>query len=818
MLYPPNIENKLGFDLIRHWISERCLSKQGCELIETIQFSTHFESIEQELNRVFEFVKIIQNGHEFPTENYHDLRLALSRIRPQGTFPIAEEVYDLKMSLSTLKAIAAFFKSDERQTLYPMLAASASNLKLYPFVYELADRIVGKNAIIRDNASPELHRLRRLIIAKQQQVSKTVAHILRQAQQSSWVDSESQPVIRDGRLLIPVLANHKRQIKGIVHDESLSGKTVFIEPVEAIEINNTIREIMSDEKREIRRILIAFADEIRPYINDLIEAYNLLGVFDFIRAKALLAIWMKATKIGITKEPLVNLHDAVNPVLYCSFLSEKKDVVPLTILLNNKQRILLISGPNAGGKSVALKTVGLLQYMMQCGILIPASESSSLGIFHNIFVDIGDDQSIENDLSTYSSHLQHMKTTLRHCDNKTIVLVDEFGSGTEPIIGGAIAEAILDKLNQKQVFGIITTHYSNLKHYASQTEGIINGAMMFNTAKIEPVFKLEMGKPGGSFAVEIAHKIGLPTDVIENAKQRAGEEHANFDKHLREIIRDKKYWEDKRSQIQKEIKKLEQIIQQQLVFLQEAQKTKAEIREKAKTEAEKMLSEVNKQIEQTIREIRRTQAEKEKVAIVRKEIDALKNKISTGTPTDEFEDKIKTVEKIASKHNIEIDKKQTEAEEHELQQGDYVRLQGQQSIGQIVEISKKTAAVAFGALITTVAPEKLEYVNRAKARKELRTNKTTITLSNDYTKKRLTFKPYIDIRGKYPEEAIAAVQELVDNAIMFHVSDLRILHGRGNGVLRQVVRDYLRTVREIKNIQNEHIEHGGDGITVVKLM
>jgi len=818
VLYPDDIEFKLGFSAIRNQIADRCLSPLGAELTDNMVFMTDINAIELEHNRTFEFVKIIQNGLDFPSDNFFDLRPVFSRIRPQGTYPIPEEVLTMKLSLRTLKTIALFFKSDEKKQQFPHLSETASKLKLYPFVFDLTDKIVGKTATIRDNASPELARIRRAISDKQQQVSKVVAQLFRQAQSAGWADPDSQPVIRDGRLMIPILAPFKRQIRGIIHDESTTGKTVFIEPGQAVEINNAIREDIAEEKREIRRILIAFADEIRPYLADLSEAYAILGIFDFTRAKSLLSISLNANKITIIDEPIIELEDAVNPILYLNFKSEQKTVVPLSITLIPEERILLISGPNAGGKSVALKSVGILQYMMQCGIPIPARDSSRLGIFKSIFINIGDDQSIDNDLSTYSSHLLHMKQTLRHCNNRSLVLIDEFGSGTEPVIGGAIAEAILDKLNESHVFGVITTHYSNLKHYASQTPGIANGAMMFDTAKIEPTFKLEQGKPGGSFAIEIAHKIGLPTDVINDAKNRAGEDTANFDKHLREILRDKKYYEDKRDQIRRQEKRLEEVIQKQLQFLDEAQKTKSEIKKQSRDEAEKFLAEVNKRVESAIREIRESQADKEKTSAIRKDLESLRQDIKNGkkSKSDTIDLQIENVHRVARKHNIATKKDQEESKPKVLEKGDYVKIVGQTTIGQIIEISAKIAAVAFGDFITTVSPKKLEYLSNNQARKELRGSQKS-QFNSEMSKKRISFRPHIDVRGKFADEAIMLIGEFIDSAIMVDAKELKILHGRGSGILRQVIREYLKTVHQVQSVADEHIEQGGDGISVVKL-
>lgn len=782
-----------------------------------MSFMTNLKQILLERDSTFEFVRIIQNGLDFPTDNYHDLRPVFARLRPQGTFPVPEEVFYLKESLNTLKNISIFFKSEECRKQYPNLSQTAQQLKHYPSIYDLCDKIVGKNATVRDNASPELAIIRRSIAEKQQQVSKTVAQVFKNAQLSGWVEPDMQPVIREGRLMIPVSAAHKRQIKGIVHDESTSGKTVYIEPTQAVELNNAIREELASEKREIKRILISFADEIRPELNELIDSYNTLGVFDFTRAKALFAMSVNATKIEVVEYPKVDLRTAVNPILYLNFIIEHKQVVSLDLQLDCENRILLISGPNAGGKSVALKTVGLLQYMMQCGLLVPACESSTLGIFKKIFVNIGDDQSIDNDLSTYSSHLLHMKNTIRESDQNSMVLIDEFGSGTEPIIGGAIAEAILDKLNRKKVFGVITTHYSNLKHYASQTDGIANGAMMFDTQRIEPTFKLEQGKPGGSFAIEIAHKIGLSNDVIDDAKKRAGEDKANFDKHLREILRDKRYWEEKREQIRKQEKRLEELIQKQLAFLEQAKQAKSVIKQQTDLEVEKLLSSANKLIEKVIRDIRESNADKDKVAQARKEVEQIRNRVKGGKwlGDNSLEKRLDKVAEIAQKHGIEIaDNNNNNLKT--IEKGDFVKIKGQDSIGQVLELSDKSAVVAFGDFITTLSPQKLDYVSNNEARKHIRSQGRAAS-EDSLSRKRLSFKPYIDVRGKYADEAIAIVTEFIDNAIMFGVNDLRILHGRGNGVLRKVIRDYLRSVSNVTEIADEHIELGGDGITVVKL-
>ncbi|HON19106.1 MAG TPA: Smr/MutS family protein [Salinivirgaceae bacterium] len=818
MLYPDDIEKKLGFDALRQRLFEHCLSPQGRDCVAAMRFMVNPESIREAQQSTAEFLQLLRMGEEFPDEHYYDLRPVLNRIRPAGTYLQPEEVFQLKMSLGTIREIIRFFSNKERRQRYPKLSETADRLQFHEIVYAEADRIVDKTVTIRDNASTELQRIRRTIQQKQDQVSKVVHQIFKSIQSSGWTEKESLPVIRDGRLMIPVLAPFKRQIKGIVHDESTTGKTVFIEPVEAVELNNTIKEYQAEEKREIRRILIAFADEVRPYIADLIETYQEMGFFDFTRAKAKLANDMEANAVEVANLPVIRLIEAKNPLLWFSLKREGKTVVPLTLSLTENQRIMLISGPNAGGKSVAMKTVGLLQYMLQCGMLLPAQPDSSLGVFRNIFVDIGDDQSIENDLSTYSSHLQHMKTMLRYGDEKSLILIDEFGSGTEPVIGGAIAEAVLHQLNNQRVFGVVTTHYSNLKHYASQTPGVVNAAMMFDMRRIEPTFRLEQGKPGGSFAIEIAHKIGLPVEIINDAKQRAGEQHANFDKHLREIQRDKKYWEEKRDKIRLEQKQLEELLQKQITYLEEAKQLKKEITEKARQEFEQRLKEANRQIENLIRELREAQASKDKIKEVKEKLQDLKNTFSNLPESDEdsISRRLSGAKKVASKHQLSVESAQPEQEQKPLEKSDYVRLEGQTTIGQIVEISEKTAVVAFGQFITTVDPKKLSPVPAQEARKALRQAKS-MEYTRELSKKRLSFKPHIDVRGHYPDEALMIVSELIDNALMFGVKEVKILHGRGNGVLRSVIRDYLKTQPSVIEFSDEHVELGGDGITVVRL-
>ncbi len=627
MIFPENFEHKIDFIRIRSLLKEECLSDLGKTLIDDMAFMNKHKVIQLRLKEVNEFKQIIEKLESFPVEHYYDLRPSLNKIRITGTFLEVKEMHNLRRSLNTIKSIIRFFKKEEAQENYPSLGKIADKIVVHPYVTDGIDRILTSLGKIKDNASPELANIRRELASKQTAASKLLQRIIGQAQKEGWVDAGTSLAVRDGRTVIPIQASFKRKISGIIHDESATGKTCYVEPTPVVEINNQLSELESAERREIIRILKEFTDTIRPYIDDLEDSIVFLGIMDFIRAKAKFAIKTKAMLPKLSEGPQLKWTEARHPLLYLSFSEESREVVPLNITLDTEKRILLISGPNAGGKSVCLKTVGLLQYMLQCGMLIPAGNQSEAGIFEHLFIDIGDEQSIENDLSTYSSHLLNMKHFARNANDKTIVLIDEFGTGTEPMLGGAIAEAILQKLNENKAFGVITTHYTNLKHFASQQEGIINGAMLYDAQKLEPLFKLEMGKPGSSFAFEIAYKIGLPQDVIDNAREKVGEDHIHFDKHLKEILKDKKYWERKRQNIRKVERRLEEMMENEQTELEKAHELRKDIISKAEADASKLLADSNKLIESTVRKIKEAQANKEKTKQVRTELDEFKEKI-----------------------------------------------------------------------------------------------------------------------------------------------------------------------------------------------
>jgi DNA mismatch repair protein MutS2 len=812
--YPENIEEKLGFESIRAKLKSYCLSELGKELVDQMHFSNQIDAIKLWLAQTDEFKSLMLEDKEFPVDNYHDLRPMLLRLKPEGMFPETSEVVRLRKSLQTMKAINRWF-TGELKDKYPQLTKLAASFQIFPYLFERIDRIITSNGRIKDNATPELAEIRRFLEREKGRVSKQMNAILKDALKNGYTDEDSQVVIRDGRLMLPVKSSFRRKIKGIIHDESASGKTVYIEPQPIIEINNEIRDAEYRENREIIKILKELADDLRPYIPELISFYDKLAIFDFIRAKATLAQSMEAIKIPIDKQPGMTYRKAVNPLLQMAFKGTQRKVIANDFLLDETQRILLISGPNAGGKSVAMKTAGILQYMLQCGLLIPVAQDSSAGIFKQIHIDIGDDQSIDNDLSTYSSHLMHMKHMLKKADAETLILVDEFGSGTEPLIGGAIAEAVLEKFRQTGLFGVITTHYSNLKHYAANSDGLINGAMLFDSAKIEPVYKLEIGKPGSSFAIEISHKAGLPVDVIEDARKRAGTDHANFDKHLREIMRDKKYYEEKRAQIKKHEKELERVLSQQSNELDKTKKIRDEVIAEAKKEAESLLNNSNKIIEKTIREIRESQADKEKTKLLRETLEKEKNAIKGDSKKESrIEKRIKGLKNVSRRHQVDISKEEEENKQvATLQIGDSVKIKGQETIGEVVELNDKNAVVAFGSFMTSVSRDKLDRTSK-KARKKQQRNADTAT--SKLLQKQQAFKPGIDLRGKYVDEALQIVTDYIDEAIMLNVTEVKILHGKGNGILRKAIREYLSTIPEITSLKDEHIEFGGAGITVVQ--
>lgn len=831
MIYPQNFEQKIGFDQIRQLLKDKCLSTLGEERVNEMNFSDHFEEVDELLNQVAEFVRIIQEEDNFPNQFFFDVRPSLKRIRIEGMYMDEQELFDLRRSLETIRDIVRFLqRNDEEESdcPYPSLKKLAGDITVFPQLITKIDGILNKYGKIKDNASTELSRIRRELANTMGSISRSLNSILRNAQSEGYVDKDVAPTMRDGRLVIPVAPGLKRKIKGIVHDESASGKTVFIEPAEVVEANNRIRELEGDERREIIRILTEFSNTLRPSIPEILQSYEFLAEIDFIRAKSHFAIQTNSIKPSLENEQLLDWTMAVHPLLQLSLAKHGKKVVPLDIELNLKRRILIISGPNAGGKSVCLKTVGLLQYMLQCGMLVPMHERSHVGLFGSIFIDIGDEQSIEDDLSTYSSHLTNMKIMMKNCNERSLILIDEFGGGTEPQIGGAIAEAVLKRFNIKGTFGVITTHYQNLKHFAEDHEGVVNGAMLYDRHLMQALFQLQIGNPGSSFAVEIARKIGLPEDVIADASEIVGSEYINADKYLQDIVRDKRYWEGKRQTIRQREKHMEETIARYQAEMEELQKSRKEIIRQAKEEAERLLQESNARIENTIRTIKEAQAEKEKTRLVRQELADFRESIDNLT-SKEQEDKIaRKMEKLKEKQNRKKEKKQNGTKEQPavqqtpkatpITEGCPVRIKGQSSVGEVLEINGKNAVVAFGSIKTTVKTERLERSNAIPQKQESAKSSFVSNQTQDSMyEKKLNFKQDIDVRGMRGDEALQAVTYFVDDAILVGMSRVRILHGTGTGILRTLIRQYLQTIPGVRHFADEHIQLGGAGITVVDL-
>lgn len=803
-------------------IGENCLSPMGVAMAEGMKFCTDHGSISLLLSETVEFQQLLKLENFFPSENYFDISVCLDRIRVEGSFPEVKDVFDLRRSLETVKSVAGFFKRREGEK-YPVLRSLCDDVKVFPYVVDSADRIIDRKGEIKDNASARLREIRNEITSRNILAAKRLNAILKQAQSDGIIDTDTVASVRNGRGVIPVNAYDKRKIRGLIHDQSASGKTVFIEPAEIVEINNEIVELEYEERREIVRILTAFADDIRPYIDDLLVSNSFLGEIDFIRAKAILGNNLGSVKPAITKDPGIFWRNAVHPLLNLAFRRMPgRKVVPLDISLTAKDRIILISGPNAGGKSVCLKTVGLLQYMLQCGITIPVGEGSESGIFENIFIDIGDEQSIDNDLSTYSSHLINMKYFLRNSSLKTLVLIDEFGTGTEPMLGGSIAEAILGDLNRTGVYGVITTHYTNLKHYASLTEGIINGAMQFDNHLMQPLFRLNIGKPGSSFAFEIARKIGLPEEILNTASEKAGVKNINYDRHLKDIARDKRYWENKRQNIRQHEKRLEELIEEYEKELSGAKTMRKEIIAKAKDEAQSLLNESNRMIENTIRQIKESQAEKERTKDVRQQLEEFKTQVveetrPVETPAEEKAEHLNIkVNKI--KPGIKKEKPESSVKkETPLKPGDAVRMIDTMAAGEILKIEGRMVQVETGSIRLFVPEDKVERISKSELKKNARSVQIYHQADPEISERKLAFKPEIDIRGVRGEEAINLVRDFIDDALIVQHRNLRILHGKGNGILRQLVREYLSTMNVVKSFSDEHVEMGGSGITVVEM-
>jgi len=825
--YPDRIEEKLGFAAIRDLLSSYCETSLGAEKCRTFSFLSDLNQIDQMLHETNEYLSILDFDKKLEYPATRDLRVVLKRVEAPGTSLNPEECLAIRDNYIAVKKILTFFHQTENEE-YLVLKKRLVGVKQFPFVQEKMDLVFNKHGHIKDNASAELSLIRRSLAQKAGSLSKRMSKIVEQAQKDGWIDQDATQTVRDGRLVLPVPATHKRRIQGLIHDESATGKTVFLEPIELIEVNNEIRELELAEKREISKILIALTTAIRPYFEDILAWPELVASFDFIRSRAKLSRSWKGNMVNIGADAPMEWKQVRHPRLYLSFKKEKRQVVAQNIQLDDENRILLISGPNAGGKSVCLKTVGLVQYCIQCGILAPMAPGSSTKVFAQIFIDIGDDQSLENDLSTYSSHLLNMKHFLKFANASTLMLIDEFGTGTEPQLGAAIAQAILRGLNQQKGYGVITTHYSNLKHFAANESGIVNGAMLYDAQRLAPLFELEVGKPGSSFAFEIARKIGLPEFVLSEAQEDVGADYIKFDKHLRDIARDKRYWENKRKNIRKNEKKVEDLLSEMEEGVTKLNQDRKDIVLKAKAESAQILSQVNKRIENTIQEIRKHQADKEKTKAARQSLTSFTNEAEQRMDQLKREDyqQVDKIERQITKLNLGERKEKESAPVRTNQDksvqfvpGLKVKLKGQDAIGEVLEVSSKSVLVRLGQMITSVHPDNVELVSQ-QMYDQVNKDKPTTTAGNAYydmEQRRLSFSTNLDVRGLRVDEALEKVQGLIDDAVMFGEHDLRILHGKGDGILRQVVREYLGSNELVGQYRDEDIRFGGSGITVISL-
>ena len=853
MIYPSNFEHKIGFDDVRNQLRGHCLSTLGREKVDELAFSTTLDEVREWLEQVREFRRLQETADDFPLQFFFDVRESVARIRLAGTHMEEQEVFDLRRSLDTIHRIVAYLNRGDDDTFdYPALHRLADGVATFPAMIRRIDSILDKFGKIKDGASMNLASIRHDLKKTEGSISRTLYSILHAAQREGLVDKDATPTLRDGRLMIPVAPNVKRRINGIVHDESATGKTVFMEPAEVVEANNRIRELEAEERREVIRILTVFSDEVRPHVKEILDSYQFLAQIDLIRAKAEFAAVIKAIEPTLVSTPHIDWIQATHPLLALSLGKQGKKVVPLDIVLDKNARLLVISGPNAGGKSVCLKTVGLLQYMLQCGLSVPMSERSTCGLFDDLMIDIGDEQSIEDDLSTYSSHLMNMKQMMRRANSHALLLIDEFGGGTEPTIGGAIAEAVLKQFWKKETFGVITTHYQNLKHFADDHPGVVNGAMLYDRHEMQALFQLSIGQPGSSFAIEIARKTGLPEEVIRDASDIVGRDYIQSDKYLQDIVRDKRYWEGKRQTIHQHEKSLEGRIAHYESSIEEIEQERKQILQRARQQAEELLSESNRKIENAIREIRQQQAEKEATRRIREELDAFRQEvenIDTQASDELIERKMRQIQERKERKQKRKEEREGKKEQAQqasdkalegtantvtpaastppLKQGSTVRIKGLTTVGTIESTDGKMATVIFGGMRTKMRVERLEAAQESKAQQS-KTEERNASIMGSYgnvsrdtraaiDSRKLNFHQDLDVRGMRGDEAINAVTYFIDDAILVGMSRVRILHGTGSGILRQLIRQYLATVPNVSHYRDEHVQFGGAGITVVDI-
>ncbi|MDN3669912.1 Smr/MutS family protein [Echinicola jeungdonensis] len=794
MQYPNNLESKINFDKIKEWIKEECTSQLGTDFVQKVSFTHDIKLLDKLLEQTEEFRQILISGEEFPSSNFLNIYPYLEKAKIEGTFLYEDDFHQIKLSLITLRGCVNFF--NENQEEYPQLFQLLGLVTLDQTLLRAIERVLDEKGKIKNNATRELGLIRAQILYEENRLRKVLDRIFREAKAKGMTPDDASITIRGGRMVMPVLAENKRKIKGFVHDESATGQTVFLEPAEVLDINNELKELEYMERREIHKILLQLTDTLRPFIPEIRKAYQFLGMVDFIRAKARLALKMDASKPSLQKGKIIEWYNARHPVLESALKHQGKNIVPLNIHLDHNSRLLVISGPNAGGKSVTLKTVALIQYMLQCGILIPVDPHSKCSVFHHFFIDIGDEQNIENDLSTYSSHLMSMKYFTQFADKKSIFFIDEFGTGTEPQFGGAIAESILLALNQTGAYGIVTTHYGNLKQVAAKRQGMINGAMRFDVDKLEPLYQLEIGKPGSSFALEIATKIGISKDIISYAKDQIGEERVRYDRLLNKLESQKNKYEQLLLETQKKERLLSKRLTEYNDLKETVEKNQKRLIQEAKVEAKSILDQANRKIEETIRQIKENKAEKEATQKARKDLEKLKSSVKP--------QKVKRV-----------DSPDIQTLEGPIQEGDHVRVKDQGAIAEVLMVKGKVAEISIGELKSTVKLNRLEKISKSAVKREKKS--LSKSYGFDTISKMRDFSTNLDLRGKRGEEILPMVQNFVDEGYMLGVKDLRIVHGKGDGILRDITRNLLKGMSNVSKFEDEHADRGGAGVTLVTL-
>lgn len=847
MIYPDNFEKKIGFEDIRRMLRGNCLCTMGCDEVSAMSFMTDAAEIKTRLNEITELRRLLEDDEDFPLQYFFDCRQSIARLKLKGTHIEEQELFELMQALRTIGSIKERLRpqteSEIQNTIKsdtPTLWALAKEVKTFREIVRRIGGIVDKYGHIKDSASSALYHIRQELRQTEGSISRTLASILRQAQQDGLVDRDVTPTMRDGRLVIPVAPAMKRKIQGIVHDESATGKTLFVEPTAVVEANNRIRELDAEERREIIRILTEVSDELRPHSDSMLHSFRFLGRIDFIQAKAKLAEEFEAIEPLISDGPHIDWIHAIHPLLQKNLKRQERSVVPLDITLDSG--LLIISGPNAGGKSVCLKTVGLLQYMVQCGVSVPVSERSTMGVFSNIMIDIGDEQSIEDDLSTYSSHLRNMKMMIRYANDRTLLLIDEFGTGTEPQIGGAIAEAVLKQFWKKKAWGVITTHYQNLKHFSDNHSGVTNGAMLYDRHEMKALFLLQIGRPGSSFAIEIARKTGLPEEVIQDASDIVGQDYIQSDKYLQDIVRDKRYWEQKRQTVHQREKDMERTISRFEESVEEIDKERKAILRRAKEHADELLREANRRIENTIREIREAEAEKEttrrlreEMAEFRKEVSDIDTKANDALIEKKMQQILARRERKEKRRKEKADNKAAngvsapdavrqrqdvaaDLSDSFIREGNSVRIKGTKSIGTIESIQGKNAIILLGDMRTKMPLTHLEQTKDKPVVQSAAPSDSVMRVTrNVIDEHKSSYKQEIDLRGMRGDEALMAVQRFIDDSILLGANNVRILHGKGNGILRQLVREYLSGIPNVTDYRDEHVQFGGAGITVVEI-